>query len=159
MSHGSRVEWKLSAYGALTTHELYRMLQLRAQVFVVEQRCVFQDLDGADMQAIHLQGTSDGVLVAYARCFGPGVWYAEASIGRVVARPGSRGLGLGHALVQRAMTAVHDTWGAQAIRIGAQAQLKRFYQHHGFDDVNKPYVEDGIDHLEMLRQPPRKQLT
>jgi ElaA protein len=120
-------------------------------VFVVEQQCVFQDIDGADRQAMHLMGVQHSELQAYARCFGPGVKFAEASIGRVLTRQSARGTGLGHALIDQAVSAVSQVWGPQAIRIGAQMQLASFYAKHGFADVGKTYMEDGIPHLEMLR--------
>lgn len=144
------VHWRLSAFDALTVHELYALLQLRGEVFVLEQACLFQDLDGSDSQALHLRGHAGNHLVAYARCFGPGVKFAQASIGRVVTRGAARGSGLGHVLIERAVAAIGDHWGCQPIRIGAQARLKEFYQSHGFVDAGVPYVEDGIDHLEML---------
>ena len=144
------VRWQLSAFGALTVPELYALLQLRSEVFVVEQSCVFQDLDGSDQMAMHLQGHARGRLVAYARCLGPGVKFAEASIGRIVTHAGTRCTGIGHVLVERAVAAISECWGPRPIRIGAQARLKKFYQGHGFADVGVPYVEDGIDHLEML---------
>lgn len=153
MSVGDEVHWRLSAFDALTVHALYALLQLRAQVFVLEQACAFQDLDGSDALALHLQGYADHQLVAYARCFGPGVKYAEASIGRIVTRDTARGSGLGHLLVKRAMASVSERWGVGAIRIGAQARLKNFYQDHGFVDVELPYIEDGIAHLEMVWRP------
>ena len=90
-------------------------------------------------------------LVAYVRCFPAGIAFAEASIGRVVTKPSARGGGLGHLLMAEAIRALQQQWGPQAIRIGAQAQLQSFYQQHGFIDMGLPYVEDGIDHLEMVR--------
>ena len=150
------LDWKLMALNQMTVPQLYEMLQLRTEVFVVEQNCVFQDMDGADDQAVHLLGSQNipgqgEQLVAYARLFPAGVKFAEASIGRVVTRGSARGAGLGHVLIQQAIAAVHSLWGEQAIRIGAQAQLKSFYSQQGFVDVGVPYVEDGIDHLEMVR--------
>jgi ElaA protein len=143
----------LCSFDGLGTAQLYDVLRLRAEVFVVEQACAFQDLDGLDQRAVHLLGHRNGMLVAYARCFPAAVAFAEASVGRVVTRTSARGTGLGHQLVARAMQVVGDTWGVQPIRIGAQARLKRFYEEHGFCDVDKPYLEDGIDHLEMLWKP------
>jgi ElaA protein len=139
------------AFDDLRVNVLYEMLRLRSEVFVVEQQCVFQDIDGADRQAMHLMGVQHGELQAYARCFGPGVKFAEASIGRVLTRQSARGTGLGHALIEQAISAVSQVWGPQAIRIGAQMQLAGFYAKHGFADVGKTYMEDGIPHLEMLR--------
>ncbi len=153
------VHWQLSTLDALSVPELYAMLQLRTEVFVIEQNCVFQDMDGADDQAMHLLGYHgesgvDRQLVAYARLFPAGIKFAEASIGRVVTRASARGQGLGHVLIQRAVSSVHTLWGVQPIRIGAQARLKAYYTQHGFVDVGVPYVEDGIDHIEMVWQDP-----
>lgn len=147
----SGIEWRYLTFDALSAAELYAVLQLRAEVFVVEQACIFQDIDGADAQAMHLVGTSQGVLVAYARCFSAGEKFAEASIGRIVTRSSVRGSGAGHALVEKAISCLFQRWGAQAIRIGAQAQLASFYRQHGFEKSGLAYVEDGIPHIEMLR--------
>ena len=147
------IEWKLAAFDALSVRELHDVLQLRSEVFVVEQNCVFQDIDGADDQAMHVLGTQNNQLVAYARCFPAGVKFAEASIGRVVTRSLARGSGLGHLLIQQAVSSVCGLWGPQPIRIGAQARLKAYYSGHGFVDVGVPYIEDGIDHLEMVWTP------
>ena len=145
------VVWESKTFDALTNAELYAALQLRADVFVVEQACVFQDVDGSDDRALHLLGKQGDRLVAYARCFEAGVKFAEASIGRVVSRPGVRGTDLGHVLMREAVVRLQQRWGIQPIRIGAQAHLKNFYVQHGFVDTGTPYIEDGIDHLEMLR--------
>lgn len=145
------LDWALAAWHQLSTSQLHDLLQLRSAVFVVEQNCVFQDIDGADPQALHLLGRRGGPLLAYARCFPPGVKFAEASIGRVATCPAARGGGLGHGLMDMAVAAVGQHWGVQPIRIGAQAHLVGFYRQHGFVVAGQPYVEDGIDHLEMLR--------
>ena len=147
----SEIDWKFVAFDALTLSELYALLQLRSEVFVVEQACVFQDMDGADTAAMHLLGTSGGRLVAYARCFAAGVKFKEASIGRLITRSTLRGSGAGHALVRQAIESVTQQWGPQAIRIGAQARLEKFYRQHGFETSGAPYIEDGIPHIEMLR--------
>ena len=147
-------QWQLAAFDALQPRMLYELLRLRSEVFVVEQSCVFQDVDGLDPQALHLLGWHGAELVAYARCFPAGVSFAEASIGRVVTRGSARGAGWGHLLIDEALRVVHLHWGRQPIRIGAQAHLKNFYASHGFVDVGRPYVEDGIDHLEMVWAPP-----
>ena len=132
------IRWTLSSFDSLSVRALYALLQLRAEVFVLEQNCAFQDLDGSDPQAMHLQGSIGDALVAYARCFGPGVKFAEASIGRIVTRDSRRGAGIGHVLVERAMASVGELWGRQAIRIGAQARLASFYQGHGFAEAGMP---------------------
>jgi ElaA protein len=143
--------WQWLPFDALSRDQLYGLLRLRSEVFVVEQNCVFQDMDGLDDQAMHLLGGRASALIAYVRCFPAGVTFDEASIGRVVTRQSARGGGLGQVLMAEAIRALVAEWGAQPIRIGAQAHLKDFYQRHGFVDVGKPYVEDGIPHLEMVR--------
>lgn len=163
---GSRhmpLDWQWTSFADLRIADLYALLQLRSAVFVVEQNCVFQDLDGSDAQAMHLLGfaaqsnagsaTQSPQLLAYARCFPAGLKFAEASIGRVLTAPAARGSGLGHELMARAIKALCTQWGAQPIRIGAQAHLADFYAAHGFVDQGLPYLEDGIAHLEMLCAP------
>lgn len=150
------LRWRGLAFEALSVAELYRLLRLRAQVFVVEQACAFQDLDGLDEQAIHWMGETTHEqghtsLLAYTRLSPAGTAFHEASIGRVVISPLARGTGLGHTLMRESIAELHRRWGVQAIRIGAQAHLASFYQQHGFVSDNKPYVEDGIDHIEMVR--------
>jgi ElaA protein len=143
--------WQERAFAELTVYELYAMLQLRSAVFVVEQACAFQDLDDKDQQARHLLGRADGPLLACARLFGPGEYYAEASIGRVVASPACRGTGVGKELMREAIAAVERRWGKGPIRIGAQAYLERFYGSFGFVRDGDNYIEDGIPHLYMVR--------
>ena len=147
----SVIAWRALSFSALKPAELYELLQLRTEVFVIEQGCVFQDMDGSDAEAMHLLGNSDGLLVAYARCFAAGVKFAEASIGRVITRQSERGKGTGHLLMRQAMACVFEHWGPQPIRIGAQARLEKFYLQHGFQVAGLPYIEDGIPHIEMLR--------
>lgn len=145
--------WQVASLEDLSPQSLYALLQLRSDVFVVEQNCVFLDMDDRDAQALHLMAWRGDMLVACARCFAPGIQFEEASIGRIATRLSERGSGLGHLLVQKAIALVISTWGSQPIRIGAQARLKNFYREHGFDDMGLPYVEDGIDHLEMVWRP------
>ena len=145
------IDWRYLAFEELTVAELYAVLQLRSEVFVVEQACIFQDMDGSDAQAMHLLGSLQGALVAYARCFEAGVKFAEASIGRIVTSPEIRGRGSGHALVEKAIGCLSVPLGAPAIRIGAQARLNAFYRRHGFETSGPVYLEDGIAHIEMLR--------
>jgi ElaA protein len=148
--------WHRIPFAALTTPQLYAVLQLRSEVFVLEQKCVFQDIDGCDAQAVHvlgsMRGHANGPLLAYARCFPAGIKYPEASIGRVVAHVSMRGTGAGQRLMQEAVACVHTLWGAQPIRIGAQAHLQDFYGRLGFIPAGKPYMEDGIPHVEMLHR-------
>jgi ElaA protein len=143
--------WRLLGFDDLRVTELYEVLRLRSEVFVVEQHCLFHDMDGSDAQAMHLLGVQHGQLQAYARCFEAGVKFPEASFGRVVVRASARGQRLGHALVEQAVTAITQLWGPQPIRIGAQEQLAAFYVAHGFADTGVHFLEDGIPHLEMVR--------
>jgi len=139
------------AFEDLRVSQLYEALRLRSEVFVVEQQCIFQDMDGADPKAMHLLGVQQGELQAYARCFEAGVKFPEASFGRVLTRQSARGKGLGHVLIEQAISAINQVWGPQAIRVGAQMQLTDFYAKHGFVATGTHYLEDGIAHLEMLR--------
>lgn len=150
------LRWRCLHFDMLDAHTLYRLLRLRSEVFVVEQNCVFLDMDNADAACHHLLGEqADGPdgprLLAYARLVPAGVKFPEVSIGRVVTDPASRTRGLGHALMQAALREVQALWGTQPIRIGAQAHLEAFYNRHGFVSDDKPYIEDGIPHLEMIR--------
>lgn len=147
----SELRWRCLPFDGLSAHDLYRALRLRTQVFVVEQRCVFQDMDGADPACLHLLGEQADELHAYARLVPAGLKFAEASIGRVVNDPGARGQGLGHQLMQAAIAHLQMHWGPQPIRIGAQAHLQAFYRRHGFETDGPEYDEDGIAHVEMLR--------
>jgi ElaA protein len=144
--------WTTKPFDALTLGELYALLQLRSEVFVVEQTCAFQDMDGHDQAAYHLLGyTAAGELAAYARLFAPGRSYAQVSIGRVVSSPRYRRAGLGRALLTRAIAECEALFGAQPIKIGAQCYLQAFYESFGFVPQGAPYLEDGIPHLYMLR--------
>jgi ElaA protein len=147
------VHWQFDRFLELSLLDLYALLQLRTEVFVMEQNCVFQDMDGADDQAMHLLGKRDGRLLAYARCFPAGVKFKEASIGRLVTHRSVRGQKLGHHAIDEAVHRLCKEWGVQPIRIGAQARLERFYMGHGFVTDGAVYVEDGIDHLQMLWKP------
>ncbi|SET55611.1 GNAT family N-acetyltransferase [Hymenobacter actinosclerus] len=144
--------WTLKPFAHLTTTELYALLQLRSEVFVVEQTCPFQDIDGLDQTAWHLLGHAPGgELAAYARLFGPGVAFPEASIGRVVSSPRHRRTGLGRELMSQAIGGVERLFGSQPIQIGAQLYLQEFYESFGFRQVGPGYLEDDIPHIHMVR--------
>lgn len=148
----SRMNWILKPWCELTTDELYGLLALRVEVFVVEQTCPFQDLDGLDRRdgVLHLLGWQDGALVAYARLMAPGVAKAQqVVIGRVVTSPEARGDGLGHRLMQQALQECARLWPGVSIYLGAQAHLQGFYGRHGFTAVGEPYLEDDIPHIGM----------
>jgi ElaA protein len=141
------MDWHERSFAELTAGELYAIIALREQVFVVEQRCAYLDADGHDTHARHVWAARGGVPLAYLRVLPPGAKFAEASIGRVVVAPSARGTGLGRELMRRGI-AICDG----PIRIGAQAHLERFYRELGFETVSGPYDEDGIPHIEMLRR-------
>lgn len=143
------IAWSCVPWAALDRDALYDVLVLRARVFVVEQACVYQDVDGADRDAIHLLGHDSGALVAYARLFAPGKKHEHAAIGRVVVSPESRG-GVGRALMIEAIARAHAAFGPGPIHIGAQAYLERFYGSLGFVRSGPSYDEGGILHMPML---------
>ncbi len=152
------LSWKRVAFPDLTPFQLYELLQLRTDVFVMEQECAFQDMDGTDHLAVHLLGVAPmpghgEQLVAYARLFPSGIKFPEASIGRVITRDSVRGTGLGHVLIREAIASVAALWGVQPIRIGAQSRLTAYYRQHGFVEVGPAYLEDNIDHQDMLFTP------
>jgi len=151
------LRWRCLPFDNLGAADLYRVLQLRSAVFVVEQTCVFQDMDGRDPACQHLLGAAPdagegGDLLAYGRLVPAGLAFAEASIGRVATAAQVRGTRAGHALMAEAIAQVQRLWGPQPIRIGAQAHLQAFYRQHGFEPDGYLYLEDGIDHIEMIRK-------
>lgn len=145
------IEFKIKAFKELSLQELYQILRLRSEVFVVEQNCVYQDIDGKDEKAIHVIGTYDGKIVAYTRLFKGGDYFENASIGRVVVDANYRDRKWGHDLIRESITGIKDCFGESAITISAQLYLKKFYESHGFVLVGETYLEDGIPHIEMLR--------
>ena len=145
-------QWTLSIYENLSLDDLYDLIQARVEVFVVEQDCPYQDVDGKDRQSFHLLGRSaTGNVLAYARITHPGVRFPEPSIGRVITTQEGRGLGLGRELMVRAIEAIEQHYPGEPIRISAQQYLERFYTSLGFKTVSTPYLEDNIPHVEMLR--------
>ncbi|MBS1772690.1 MAG: GNAT family N-acetyltransferase [Bacteroidetes bacterium] len=145
------MNWKIKAFNELNNYELYEILKLRAKVFVVEQNCVFQDMDDKDQKSLHVMGFENDILVAYSRLVSPGVSYKEMSIGRVVTDPDYRRKGMGKELMQVSIEKICEAFGNQPIRIGAQCYLKAFYQSFAFNINSDEYLEDGIPHVEMLR--------
>jgi ElaA protein len=143
------IEWRCRFFNDLTPSELYDIIQLRNDVFVVEQQCVFQDADGVDKRCYHLTGYDGNTLVAYTRIIAPGITFAEASIGRVANAGAYRGLGIGKELMQRSIKHCIQLFGAVPIMIGAQLYLKKFYEMLGFNAVGEVYLEDNIPHIHM----------
>lgn len=146
------ITWILKPFDSLTVNELYAILRLRSEVFVVEQNCVFQDMDNKDQQCHHMMGWKGNLLAAYTRLVPPGVSYEQASIGRVVTSPLARGGGLGKTLMEKSMEELTNLYGPGIIKIGAQLYLKKFYQSFGFKQIDDIYDEDGIDHIHMIKE-------
>lgn len=144
------MHWACLPFADLGVQRLYDALALRSEVFVVEQQCVFLDLDGLDRHTWHLLGeTADGQLHAYARLIPPGLKGPDALIGRVVTAPAARGSGAGRALMAEALAQCQRLWPGRSITLHAQAHLERFYAGFGFQPVGQTYIEDGIPHIEM----------
>lgn len=141
----------VKTFNELTTAELYAILQLRSEVFVVEQDCVYQDVDGKDQKAIHVIGFKNDAVVAYTRIFKAGNYFNEASIGRVVVSPKTRKDGYGVEIMKASIQAVEDKYNETAIRISAQKYLLKFYTSLGFTVVGDEYLEDGIPHMNMIK--------
>lgn len=144
------IKWICKTFDQLSAYELYEILKLRSEVFVVEQNCVFLDMDDKDQGSWHLMGISDEKLVAYTRLVPPGHIYKEASIGRVVSAPAARGNGAGRQLMEQSIAKTKELFGAGPIKIGAQFYLKKFYESFGFVQTSDIYLEDGIEHTYMI---------
>jgi ElaA protein len=145
-----RLNWQCCFFNDLKAAELYAILQLRNEVFVVEQNCVFQDADNKDPFCYHLCGWDDETLVAYTRLVPPGIAYKEPSIGRVVISPGYRNTGAGKALMQNSIEQCKKLFDNKPIKLGAQLYLKKFYESFGFEQNSEVYLEDNIPHIEMI---------
>ena len=146
------MKFLVKKFKELTLNELYAIFQLRAEVFVVEQDCVYQDLDFKDQKALHVFGLKNDKIIAYTRIFKPGDYFKEASIGRVVVKDTERKFGYGHDLMKASINAITTNFNTLEITISAQVYLKIFYETHGFTKVGEEYLEDGIPHIEMIRK-------
>lgn len=150
------IRWITKKFDDLSPHELYAILQLRDEVFVVEQNCVFQDADNKDQHCFHFMGwmpASQGgneKLVAYTRIVPPGIIYEQSSIGRVVTSPSVRKTGIGKTLMQKSIEKTKELFGNNPVLIGAQLYLKTFYESLGFRQISDIYLEDGIKHIQMI---------
>ena len=145
------ITWQLLTFEQLTTHQLYQVLKLRVDVFIVEQACPYPELDGKDCiyGVHHLLGYKNDELIAYSRLLPKNISYPNVSIGRVATANSHRGGGLGHKLVEQALIECEKLWPTEDIEIGAQAHLESFYRQHGFIPTSSPYLEDGIAHIDM----------
>lgn len=141
----------VKAFDDLRLQELYELLRLRSEVFVVEQNCVYQDIDGKDQKALHVLGYEDQELVAYTRIFPPGTYFKEAAIGRVVVKDSSRKNKFGHEILKASIKAIEKHFSSRSIKLSAQTYLTKFYESHGFEQIGDGYLEDGIPHIAMVK--------
>lgn len=149
-----KIKWEKKGFHDLSLDVLYKILQLRQDVFVLEQACVYNDLDGKDQPSSHFMAWHGDVLMAYTRLVPYGVSYPDAmSIGRVVTAAGFRGKGLGSELMRRSIDGLYDEHGRKTIKISAQQHLVAFYGRLGFEQTSQPYMDAGIPHIEMTRLP------
>jgi ElaA protein len=146
-----KLDWKLLKFDALSNEALYQLLRLRSEVFVVEQGCNYMDMDNKDQKCHHLLGYQDGQLLAYSRIVPAGLSYEFPSIGRIVVSSKGRGRGLGIELLNTSIEKLESLYGKGCIKIGAQLYLKRFYESFGFEMFSDIYLEDKIEHIEMIR--------
>ncbi|HYJ65757.1 MAG TPA: GNAT family N-acetyltransferase [Parafilimonas sp.] len=144
------INWYCKAFNNLAPAELYQVMRLRSEVFVVEQNCVFLDADNKDEQCLHFMGWIEKDLVAYTRIAPPGYIYEEPSIGRVVTSPAYRKNKIGYVLMEKSIEQCKKVFGDAPIKIGAQYYLKNFYASFGFKQISDIYLEDGIEHIYML---------
>ncbi|XLM20795.1 GNAT family N-acetyltransferase, partial [Chromobacterium piscinae] len=150
----NRIAWHCHGFDGFTPLALYQVLQLRDQVFVVEQQSIYGDVDGVDTHCLHLSGRDDGGrLVAYARLIAPGEKYPDAAaIGRVVVAPEARGQSLGKALMAQAVAQCQIHFAGQPIMLSAQCDASALYESFGFKPVSEPYDDGGILHVDMRRE-------
>lgn len=142
---------KIVTFEELSLNELYKVLQLRSEVFVVEQDCVYQDIDGKDQKALHVLGLVKDELVAYTRIFPPGFYFEEAAIGRVVVKEKFRKNSFGHEILKASVKAIEEKIHTGRIKLSAQTYLTSFYESHGFHQIGEGYLEDGIPHIAMIK--------
>ncbi len=145
------LQFKIKRFKELSASEMYSVLQLRETVFIVEQNCIYHDIDGKDSKALHVIGEYDGKIVAYARLFKSGDYFENASIGRVVIDPDFRDKKWGHDLMRAAIAGIEMHFSEARITISAQQHLTKFYESHGFVQTSEMYLEDDIPHVEMRR--------
>lgn len=144
------ISYQIKHYKELTKDQLHDIISIRIAVFVVEQNCPYQELDGKDKDAYHLMAIEDDVIIGTLRILKPGVYYKEAAIGRVVSHPDHRNKKLGHTMMSKAMEYAQKELNYSSIRLSAQTHLVEYYSKHGFQSTGKEYLEDGIPHTEML---------
>ena len=148
------LRWKCKRFQQLDNHQLYELIKLRVNIFVVEQKCSYPELDDKDrhIDTHHLTAYDASGLIAYARLLPPGLSYPDASVGRFAVEQSVRNQGVGKLLMEKSLEEIDKIWPGRAIRISAQAHLRKFYEKFNFIRVSESYLEDGIPHIEMLRQ-------
>lgn len=147
------IEWRVLRFDQLSTHQLYQLLSLRVAVFVVEQTCYYQELDGKDIESgtHHVLGYLNDEIVAYTRILAPGVSYPNhASVGRVIVAKSCRGMNVGNQLMERSMDVSYQQWPDFPVKISAQEPLEQFYNQFGFEKSSLMYLEDDIPHIAMI---------
>lgn len=144
------LHFSVKSFDSLSVSEIYKILRLRAEVFVVEQDCVYQDVDNKDQLAKHIIGYKDNEIVAYTRIFDAGDYFDYASIGRVVVSQNERKYGYGHLLMTASIQAIENAYQTKKIKISAQCYLQKFYEQLGFKQIGDEYLEDGIPHIAMI---------
>lgn len=142
---------KIKKFRELSLDELYEILQLRSEVFVVEQNCIYQDVDQKDQKALHVIGFKNNQVIAYTRCFDKGFYFREAGIGRVVVKKGYRKQGYANEILKASIKAIEETYKTGDIKLSAQKYLVKFYEYHQFRQIGKGYLEDGIPHVAMVK--------
>ena len=140
----------IKTFDELSPKDIYSILQLRSEVFVVEQNCVYQDIDDKDQYALHILLKKDDYLIGYSRIFKAGDYFKEASIGRVLVKKQERNNRHGSHLMELSIKAIKDYFKENIVKISAQTYLKKFYNEQGFDSIGDEYLEDGIPHITML---------
>jgi ElaA protein len=145
------MEFIIKSFNEFTIYELYEILQLRSEIFVVEQNCIYQDIDSKDQNAIHIFSKKNNKIVSYTRIFKPSDYFVNASIGRVLVLASERKFGLGHLLMKASIKAIKNNFHTDIITISAQKYLKNFYEMHNFVQVGNEYLEDGIPHIKMIK--------
>lgn len=144
------MEWKLKMFESLTANEIYKILQARVDVFVVEQNCPYREIDGIDQVSMHLFLENEGEIIAYARVIPKNILYKEPSIGRVLVHKDFRGNGYAKEVLTQAIAVIKNEWEDTTIKLHGQVYLRDFYRSFGFQEVTEEYLEDGIPHVDMV---------
>lgn len=152
----NNIQWQSHSFEQLNNNLLYDIIKLRVDVFVVEQNCAYAELDSKDNhpETIHITATLDSELIAYARILPPGLSFSEVSMGRFIVKESLRRQRIGSELLTKCLAEKFSLWPNYRIKISAQEHLKPYYEFFGFRVVSDIYLEDGIPHIEMLKDPP-----